>query len=299
MAQLAQAYLHLKPFPVTPEQLRALGRATEVLATEAASDAYDVRVTVEVELIEGSVVARATVYGTLVAAYAMVADYKGFKESSHELVQDAKYVGGLVIDGLKKIAQPTKKQVYHAERRTKTPGKLYRIARRLEKLESGVGQLTNKAVDEELADIVEELDKVRRELAPVERKAISQSLREFKHLPPPSRWPRKVEADRVVHRPAEEELEFFDDEIELLGVPGQAPPSKKPTYHTRVDVEPTGKPAKEKQLPNYENRLQEIVQKARLSTALTPRKRGPSGRRGGPGMTTVRGKPEPENPLKS
>jgi hypothetical protein len=299
MAPLAQAYLHLKPYSVTPEQLRALGRATEILATEAASDAYDVRVTVEVEITEGSVVGRATIYGTIIGAYAVVADYKGFKESSHELVQDARYVSGLVIDGLKKIAQPTAKQVYHAERRTKTPGKVYRIAQRLEKLDSGADQLNRKAIQQELADIADELDKVRRDLTPVERKAIAQSLHEYKRLPPLARWPRKgidVEADRLAHRPPEEELAFFD-ENELLGLPGEAPPSKKPTYHTRVDVEPSAKP-KDKQLPNYENRLQEIVQKARSSTALTPLRGGQTRRgRGRPSMRLIV-KPEPESPMK-
>jgi hypothetical protein len=282
MAQLAQAYIHFKPFAITAEQLQLLGRATEILAAEAAADAYEFGVTIDVELTEGSFIGRVTVIGTLIAAYGIVADYKGFKESSVELVKDARYVGDLVIDGIKALARPTPRQVYRTERRTKTPGKLYRIGQRLEKLDAAADQLSKRAIEQELAEIREELEKVQRDLTTAERRVVFKVL-EFKNLPPISRWPRKspeVGPDRVARRHAEE-LEFFEDDEQPMAPEyvSHVPSTKKPVYHNRIQVEPNDALRIGKELPDYQTRLQEIVQIASSTTSLTPLRTGR--RRGG------------------
>jgi hypothetical protein len=84
VAQLAQAYLHLKPYKASARKINELGRILEVLSAEAAKRIYDGGVSIDLELEEGSLVVRVTVVGLLTAhlalnVYSTVADYKGFK----------------------------------------------------------------------------------------------------------------------------------------------------------------------------------------------------------------------------
>jgi hypothetical protein len=84
LAQLAQAYVHLKPYHASDRNIRSLGRYAKRVAIKAASEIYGGDVEIEVQLEEGSLRARITVVGTLsvlLGTYSFVANYKGFKES--------------------------------------------------------------------------------------------------------------------------------------------------------------------------------------------------------------------------
>ena len=91
MTNLAQAYIHLKPYPASERKIRSLGRYATRVAIKAAADIYGGGVEVEVQIEEGSLITRITVAGSLLlGAYSVIADYKGFKESVVEMCDDAR-----------------------------------------------------------------------------------------------------------------------------------------------------------------------------------------------------------------
>ena len=189
LAQLAQAYIHLKPYAATEKRFTSLGRYAELIAAEAASDIYGGDVVVEIELEEGSLVARVTVVGLLLGLYGGIADYKGFKESVVEMCDDAREFAVDVCGPFTKKASVPKEEIYRFERRLKTPGKLYRISRRLEKLERSATDLSPKSVQKELSSLRAELDAVAADLTTEELAAVEKGLVRSKKMPAPSQWP--------------------------------------------------------------------------------------------------------------
>ena len=53
MVQLAQTYIHLRPYKIGRKRLNSLGRRAEKIAVKAALDIYGGGVTVDVRLEEG------------------------------------------------------------------------------------------------------------------------------------------------------------------------------------------------------------------------------------------------------
>jgi hypothetical protein len=151
VTQLAQAYIHLKPYRASEKEVRSLGRYAKRIAIKAAAEIYGGDVEVEVQIEEGSLVTRVTIIGLILGVYGHVADYKGFKESVVELCDDAREFAVDVCGPFVKKAGVSKEDVYRFERRLKTPGKLYRLGKRLDKLQHSVGELSPKDVQKELA----------------------------------------------------------------------------------------------------------------------------------------------------
>lgn len=127
VAELAQAYIHLKPYNAPDRKLRQLGRVAERLALKAAVDIYGGGVTVDIELEEGSLRTRLTVMGSIAfLVYGGIADYGGFKQSAIELCNDAREFAVDVCAPFIQRAGVSRDDVFRFERRLKTPGKLYR-----------------------------------------------------------------------------------------------------------------------------------------------------------------------------
>jgi hypothetical protein len=82
----------------------------------------------------------------------------------------------------------SKEDVYRFERRLKTPGKLYRFSKRLEKLEHSVDELSPRDVQKELGSLRAEFESIAQHLSPKERQALEPTLKRPK-LPPPEKWP--------------------------------------------------------------------------------------------------------------
>jgi hypothetical protein len=213
LAQLAQAYIHLKPYSASDKKLKSLGRFAQQRAMKVAAEIYGGGVTVEVELEEGSVITRITVIGSIfIGVYSGVADYKGFKESVAEMCNDAREFAVDVCGPFVNKAHVPKEDVYRFERRLKTPGKLYRLSRRLERLQDSVDELSPSAVRKELASVRADLDAATVDLSAEERGAIDKGLRP-RNLPPPHKWPQR-EPEKLAIRP-DEDLEqslLFDHE---------------------------------------------------------------------------------------
>ncbi|WPO43119.1 hypothetical protein [Tardiphaga sp. 42S5] len=240
MAQLAQAYLHLKPYKASRKKLSALVKVAEALSADAAKRIYDGGVTIDVELEEGSLVVRVTVIGLLAGhlaleSYSKIADYKGFKESVVELCNDAREFAVDVCEPFQKKAGATKDQVYRFERRLKTPGKLNRLVRRLAHVESSLEELSHKDLKKELSELQRQLALIAEDLSVDELSAVERRLT-TQGLPPPSRWPQPSPGIPKIAK-KEEQLEFDG----RLGapIPVLEPVLRAPrfVYRNRISIE--------------------------------------------------------------
>jgi hypothetical protein len=148
----------------------------------------------------------------LLGTYSFVANYKGFKESIVEGCEDARDFAVEVCDPFVKKAGVPPEEVYRFERRLKTPGKLYRLTKRLNKLAKSVDNLSPKDVRKELAGLRAELESIGKHLSQSEREALDPMLKRPK-LPPPQQWPDPEGAKAAVRNDDEEEQPaFFEGE---------------------------------------------------------------------------------------
>lgn len=253
MAQLAQAYLHLKPYTASARKLKALGRVADALASEAAKRIYDGGVIVDVELQEGSLIVRVTVIGLLAGhlaleAYSKVADYKGFKESVIELCDDAQEFAVDVCGPFRKKAGATEDQIFRFERRLKTPGKLNRLAKRLQRLESSVATLSPKDMQRELSEANRELLRIAKDLTPVEIQVVERGIA-AEGIPSPNKWP--MPAPELPKAVLKEEQLVFDPKVGLIvPAPTPGPVGHRLIYRNRTRVE--------EQLPRLENKKRKM-----------------------------------------
>jgi hypothetical protein len=200
VTQLAQAYIHLKPYYATERQVRSLGRHAKRVAIKAAAEIYGGDVEIEVQIEEGSLITRVTVAGSiLLGVYGFVANYKGFKEGVVEMCNDAREFAVDVCGPFITKAGVPKEDVYRFERRLKTPGKLYRFSKRLEKLEHSVDELSPRSVRKELGSLRAEFESIAQHLSPLERQSLEPALKRPK-LPPPEKWPVPEERKIVLRK---------------------------------------------------------------------------------------------------
>lgn len=212
MTTLAQAYIHLKPYSASEREIHSLGRYAQRIAAQAAIEIYGGGVEIDVQIEEGSLVTRVTVVGALLlAVHSHVADYKGFRESIVEICEDAKEFAVDVCSPFVKKAGVSKEDVYRFERRLKTPGKLLRISKRLDKLQNSVNELSPRALQKELANLRVELDSVAEDISESERATVESALKRPK-LPPPAQWPVPDQPKVGVRRDEDfEQSIMFDD----------------------------------------------------------------------------------------
>lgn len=235
MAELAQAYVHLKPYEFSPERVRVLGDRVLADAVEIATLLYGGGITVEVTLAEGSGKFWASVHGVLVGVhigYGVIADWKAFKEQVHEICNTAQQYGAQVCGATINEAEAKPKQVFRTERRLKTPGKLYRVMNELEKLDDMAINMPKSQVIEQVARIRWELARVEADLTTEERERLLkvlhyENLGPIKDVPPHKAidpMPKVVLRDERDRRQRELELDF------VLGAHTEPPPPRKQLY---------------------------------------------------------------------
>src|SRR5258708_6117312 len=191
MAQLAEAYIHLRPFYISAERLEELGRATDEFARAAALRIYSQPIEIEVELIEGTLWGKIKVTGQVfVTTTAVYASYAGALDTTERLCKQANLFGDYVCSSFIKEAGVTPQQVARVERRTKTPGKLLRALRRLEQLDKAAATMSKEAIEGELHKATAQLSGAIHDLSPEEAKILEKGL-SFKNLPPLTDWPKK------------------------------------------------------------------------------------------------------------
>jgi hypothetical protein len=190
MAQLAQAYVHLRPYRVTRGLLDELGDYTEQTAIEAIKRIYGGNVTVEIKIEEGSLKAWVTVLGVLYVGadiahktYGTIADYKGFKDSIVELCKDAREFGVDVCGAVTAKSGASESQIFRTEKRRKTPGRLARLIEHLEQVDQLQGKLSKGELARQMEMVRRELAVIERDLTPEESDVLHRYL-QFENIPP-------------------------------------------------------------------------------------------------------------------
>jgi hypothetical protein len=231
MAQLAEAYVHLNPYSASHRKIEGLGKFLDRISARGAAEVYRQTIVIDVEIEEGSLRTWVTLSGMLMV-YSAIADYKGFKESIGELVNDARTVAEYVITPFLARADASKDQVFRTERRLKTPGRLYRLVRRLERIEMSIDQLSPNDVKAELYQARVELEKIRKDLTDKELNALEQNL-SLPHIPPPSRWPKAPPPGmpKVAIKEEERQPSLFSPEFGF-----KLPPPPKERHREKVIV---------------------------------------------------------------
>jgi hypothetical protein len=139
----------LEALQASPERLRQLGEAAKTAGIQAATEIYGGDVWIDITVEEGSIFLRASVLGAL-TWLSFLGGYKGFKESAIEAAHDARAVAQWIAEKFLDEASPNQRQIYRVERRTKTPGKIKRLSKRLEALDKAFPQLSKRVRGEQL-----------------------------------------------------------------------------------------------------------------------------------------------------
>jgi hypothetical protein len=251
MTELAQTYVHLRPYEIDAERINHLGIATQERAIAAARQFYRGNVTIDVRLEEGSARLWVTVAGVLSAlniGYGAVADYKGFKDSIVAICEDARKFGTFVSGAFSKDAAATLSQIYRIERRLKVPGKIKRIIVKLETLENA--KLSETELRVQLAEVQQELRQIEKELSPQEVAGLHQVLLHFENAFPLRELPpsqRRLSLPKVAVRteqpvPLGQELAPYTEPHHLWDVKIDVPgfQTTNLTFHRSVFVPAIG-----------------------------------------------------------
>jgi hypothetical protein len=208
--------IHLKPYSASDKKVRSLGRYAQRVAMRAAANIYGGGVEIDIQIEEGSLITRITVVGTLVFnAYTGIAAYKDFKDQVAEKCEEAREFEVDVCDPFVKKAGVPKEDVFGFERRLKTPGKRYRLSKRLDKLEHSVDELSPRDVKKELERFRAELDVATKDMSASDKDKVLSVLKQPK-LPPPEKWPVPHDPKIAIARERELQRLLFDDEPESV-----------------------------------------------------------------------------------
>jgi len=232
MAQLAEVYIHLRPFYVSAERLNELGKATDKITRDAATRIYNHPVSISVELIEGTLWGKIKVTGAvLLSVYTVASGYKGLIDSAELACSQAKSFGHDVCGAFIKESGANPQQVVRLEKRLKTPGKLRRALRRIERLDNMATSLSKAQLEEQLKIARLELEAAIKDLDQEELNALKSGL-QFDNLPPFNHWPTqrpKAEMPRVAIRVQGAQLQFGKDL--MIGNESGKFPEKRRRHH--------------------------------------------------------------------
>lgn len=195
MTQIAQAYLHLKPFSLNEEIARGLADAADSAARFALERSYSAQFDIEIVVQDGSGKVRTIVHAiSLTAAleaahliYGTIADYKGFKDSIEELCNDSRKFGEIVCDSIPKAVGIKQSSVYRTERRLGTPGRINRVLSQIEQLKISSDDLSPNKLKSELTKIERALERIGDDLAEEDHKALETVRDEHGDILPPSK----------------------------------------------------------------------------------------------------------------
>jgi len=198
MAQLAEAYVRLRPYHVSEEQLARLGRATDEFARIGALEFYEQPVEIAVELVGGTLLAKVRLAGRIFfVVFTGYASIDGAINTTEKLCKSANLFGDYVCSSFIKEAKAKPEQVERIERRLKTPGKLRRILKQMERLDMNATRMSKDELQSELHKTKLELENAMKDLDEADQKALENLG--FRRLPPYRNWPTQddIEAARL------------------------------------------------------------------------------------------------------
>ena len=188
MATLAEGYIHLNPYMASRGRLVEIGELSQAAAVEIAQQVYGGGVTLHIIIEEGSAKAWFSVVAGLAGA---IAAYPNIRTGAIALVKDAQEFAGYVNTTFIEKSKAKKEQVFRAERRTKTPGKIARVIKHLDELNETPAKPERRRLD--LAMVRLELEAIENDLRQEEIDFLHAGLA-FENLPPLRPKPNKTGA---------------------------------------------------------------------------------------------------------
>lgn len=213
MANLAQTYIHLRPFSMTKTEAAEVAGRVQQQIRPVVEHIYRQDVVLDIRFEEGSLKAWFSIAGAIGALYTFVATYKDFKEGVGELCSDAREFGVNVCEIFAAATKVSDNQIYRIEKRLKTPGKLRRLIFKLEKLDEIAGRISNEQLLRELSEVYRILDSVKSDLTEAEHERLLGTFK-FKNLAPLNKIPDQIL--RAPHLAIRNREEFEGYEQDLL-----------------------------------------------------------------------------------
>ncbi len=186
MAALAEGYIHLNPYMASRARLVEIGELSQAAAIDIAQRVYGGNVTLHVKIEEGSAKAWFGVAAGLATAIGM---YPNLRTGTIALVNDAREFGGYINSTFIEKSKAKEEQVFRVERRTKTPGKIARVIKRLDELNETPAKPEKRRL--ELAMVRQELEAIERDLQQQEIEVLHAGL-VYENLPPLRPQPNKT-----------------------------------------------------------------------------------------------------------
>lgn len=189
MAQLAEAYFHLKRIDLDQKAIWSLGDYLSARSREIALQHFPEECELTVHLSPGSLRGWLTL-GAALTLYGAIADYKGFKESISEIISDGQKFSQSVLDALPKRPEVSGAVIYRQERRKKTIGQIKRLIDRRERLEANRPHLSQEIIRQEELAIEHLLQRILVEVEPSERAVLRRLLGQVDPALPVEEVPR-------------------------------------------------------------------------------------------------------------
>lgn len=218
MAQLAEAYFHLKRIDLDRKALWSLGDYLSETSREVALQHFPDECELTVHLSPGSLRGWLRI-GVALTVYGAVADYKSFKESIPEIISDGQKFSQRVFDLLPRRPEISGAVIYRQERRTKTIGQIKRLIERRDRLERNRSQLSTDIVRQEEIEIERLLQRILVDIEPSERAVLRKLLGEVDPTLPVEEIPRVA----ITQPRSRQEPLFQDSMYHLVDTP--------PDYH--------------------------------------------------------------------
>lgn len=164
---LSQAYIHVEPTTVdidSSNEFRNFKKHIESFVSSRTSFYLGDDVSIQIDFEEGSLIARITVIGTLVATG--ICNYPDFREGLKYLYQDSKRLAEYIVSEVQFNTGAKNQNVIRLEARTGVVGALNKISIQIENIKNSsqygqdVYELTRKLdkVQEDLADLIVNLN---------------------------------------------------------------------------------------------------------------------------------------------
>jgi hypothetical protein len=160
---------------------------------------YEQPVEITVDLVEGTLRAKIALAGKIfLGAFGLYASIDGAINTTERLCKSANLFGNYVCSAFVKEAKAKPEQIERIERRLKTPGKLRRVLKQMERLDINATRMSKDELQSELHKTKLELENAMKDLDEADQKALKNL--EFRRLPPYHNWPTQddiIEAPRL------------------------------------------------------------------------------------------------------
>jgi hypothetical protein len=184
MTTVAEAYFNFRPFEIVPDNLEKLGNEISKHAARHANVAFSGDAIVEVRFELGSLRGWITVKRAGIGVFAIVVGYGELKAGLKEIISDAQWFGDVVIEEVKQRTEVPPAAIFRTERRTETPGRIYRAFVRLEQLEQNAPSMSPSEIEAERKAISALLRLALEDLSAEEAQQVRKAaLQRYERLP--------------------------------------------------------------------------------------------------------------------